>query len=129
MIDQGCTVHRFRDSYESTWKIVGILPTEQDNIAISREIHDDKKGLNETAAGVRLKEELDKLISDQRDASRRLEAQVTEHGNHVRVAELHQRRVEIEKRIGIVSSRIQMFKIPFGKRMRILFDGQRARKE
>lgn len=129
MIDQGCTVHRFRDSYESTWKIVGILPTERDNITISREIHEEKKGLNETAAGVRFDEELNKLIADQRDASRRLEEQATEQGNHVLVAELRQRQVEIEKRISVVSSQIQMFKIPFGRRMRILFSGQRARKD
>lgn len=54
MIKQGCTAQRFSDSYQSAWQIVDDLPTEQENVILSREIYDDNKNLNEAATGAKL---------------------------------------------------------------------------
>ncbi|KZP06236.1 hypothetical protein FIBSPDRAFT_805123, partial [Athelia psychrophila] len=68
MIAQGSTMHRFHNSYESVWKLVGELPAQPGDIILSREIYDNKKRFNETTAGVKLKEQLNKLIADQKEA-------------------------------------------------------------
>ncbi|KZP04217.1 hypothetical protein FIBSPDRAFT_941125, partial [Athelia psychrophila] len=128
MIQQGSTVQRFGDSYESAWQIVGKLPTEQENVILSREIYDDKKKLNETAAGVKLTEDLNKLIADQKEAARRLDDQVNSQHNPVLVEELQLRQVEIEKKIGRVTTQLQLLKIPFARRIRNFFAGKKPRK-
>ncbi|KZP32134.1 hypothetical protein FIBSPDRAFT_1037208 [Athelia psychrophila] len=128
MIAQGCTVQRFGDSYPSAWQLVGKLPTVQENVILSREIFDDKKKLNETAAGVKLTEELNRLISDQKEAARRLEEQVNSQHDPVLVAELQQRKVDIELKIGGVTTQLQQLKVPFGRKIMNFITGKRARK-
>ncbi|KZP31986.1 hypothetical protein FIBSPDRAFT_550068 [Athelia psychrophila] len=125
MIEKGCTVQRFRDSHESAWKIVGILPTEGQNIIISREIHDDKKRLNETSAGVRLTEELNKLIANHKQSARRLDEQAQMPDNVVLVGELQERKTEIEKKIGVVLAQLGTLKIPVRQKLRNFFVGAR----
>ncbi|KZP06231.1 hypothetical protein FIBSPDRAFT_764763 [Athelia psychrophila] len=125
MVNHGCSVQRFRDSYDSAWKLVGILPTENQNIIISREIHDDKKRLNETSAGVRLNEELNKLIADQKNSARRLDEQAQMPDNVVLVEELQERKTEIEKKIGVVMAQLGTLKIPVRRKLRNFFVGAR----
>lgn len=128
MIQAGCTVQRFDDSYESAWKVIGKLPTERENVILSREIYDDKKRLNETAAGVKLNEELQRLIQDQKDAAVRLADQVARQDNPVLVEELTKRRAEIQNRIGSVTQQLQALKIPFGTRIKNFFTGKKTRR-
>ncbi|KZP04214.1 hypothetical protein FIBSPDRAFT_767782 [Athelia psychrophila] len=98
MIAQGCTVQRFEDTYDSAWQIVGDSLAGEENIILSHEIYDDKKNLNETGAGIKLTEELNRLISDQKVAARRMEEQVKSQHNPVLVAELQRRHDEIEEK-------------------------------
>ncbi|KZP32042.1 hypothetical protein FIBSPDRAFT_813055 [Athelia psychrophila] len=128
MIAQGCTVQRFLDSYDSAWEIVGELPTADENIILSHEIYDDKKNLNETAAGVKLTEELNKLIADQKTAARRMEEQVKSQHNPVLVAELQRRQDEIEAKIGGVAAQLQQLKIPSPRRFMNFLTGKKTRK-
>ncbi|KZP32047.1 hypothetical protein FIBSPDRAFT_1023769 [Athelia psychrophila] len=128
MIKEGCKVQRFDDSYLSAWETVGELPAVQENVILSREILDDKKNLNETAAGVKLTEELNKLIADQKAAARRLEEQVHSQHNPVVVAQLRLEKDEMEKKIGWVTTQLQQLKIPFARRFMNFLTGKMARK-
>lgn len=128
MIKMGCTVQRFDDSYESAWKVIGKLPTERENVILSRKIYDDKKRLNETAAGVKLTEELQRLIKNQKDATNRLAEQVEKQDNPVLVEELTKRRARIEGEISNIAQELQAFKIPVGIRIKNFFTGKKARK-
>ncbi|KZP32060.1 hypothetical protein FIBSPDRAFT_813098 [Athelia psychrophila] len=128
MLAQGCKAHRFGDSYQSAWQIIGTLPTEQENIIISREIVDDKKNLNETAAGVKLTKELNRLIADQKAAARRMEEQANGQSDPVLVAELQLRHDEMEKKIGGVTAQLHQLKIPFARRFMNFITGKKARK-
>lgn len=128
MINAGCIVQRSNNSYESAWKITGKLPTERENVMISREIYDAKKNFNETAAAVRISKELQSLIQDQKDAANRLEEQIKKQDNGVLLEELMKRRAEIEERIGSVTQELQALKIPAGTRIKNFFTGRKARK-
>lgn len=125
MMEKGCTVQRFRDSYESAWRLVGILPTEGQNIVISREIHDDKKRLNETSAGIRLNEELMKLVAEQRQL---LDEPTQIPGNDVPVEGPGNKTAEIEKKIVDVLAELSTLKIPVRRKIRNFFASSRARK-
>ncbi|KZP32044.1 hypothetical protein FIBSPDRAFT_723717, partial [Athelia psychrophila] len=127
MIKQGCEAQRFGDSYKYAWELIGKLPTEQENIVLSRAIY-HKKNLNATATGVRLTEELNRLITDQKSAARRLEEQVNGQHNPVLVAELQQRKVDIELKIGGMTAQLQQLKVPFGRKFMNFITGKRARK-
>ncbi|KZP04215.1 hypothetical protein FIBSPDRAFT_767786, partial [Athelia psychrophila] len=128
MIKQGCEAQRFGDSYKSAWELIGKLPTEQENIVLSREIYHDKKNLNATATGVKLTEELNRLIIEQKSAARRLEEQVNGQHNPVLVAELQRRKVDIELKMGRVTAQLQQLKVPFGRKFMNFITGKRARK-
>lgn len=91
MLGQGCKFQPFSDSYESAWEMIGTLPTIDDSAIPSREINADKVRLNETAPGIKLAEELQKLITDQKDAAARLEHQARTEANPVFVAERDRR--------------------------------------
>lgn len=125
MIAQGCIGERFNDSYESAWQLVGNLPTERENVI---QMYDDKKKLHDpTAVGVKLTEELNRLIADQGEGARRLKEQAQKPDNLVLVAELQTRNAEIENKIEGVTAQLQMLKIPFTKKIRNLFIGPKTR--
>ncbi|KZP04212.1 hypothetical protein FIBSPDRAFT_767781 [Athelia psychrophila] len=128
MITQGCTVQRFEDTYDSAWQILGESLAGEENIVLSHEIYDEKKNLNETAAGVKLTEELNRLIADQKAAARRMEEQVKSQHNPVLVAELQRRQDEIEEKIGGVAAQLQQLKIPSPRRIRNFLTGKKASK-
>ncbi|KZP21707.1 hypothetical protein FIBSPDRAFT_1019537 [Athelia psychrophila] len=128
MLAQGCKVQPFSDSYESAWKMIGMLPTTREDVILSSEIIEDKKRLNETVAGVMLNSELRRLIADQKDAAVRLERQARTEGNPVLVAEMELRKAEIEKKIIGVVGQLQHLKIPFGRKTKAFFTRRRARK-
>ncbi|KAF7973139.1 hypothetical protein HWV62_16190 [Athelia sp. TMB] len=127
MIAKGCRVARFRDSYESAWEIVGTLAT-QEFALVSYEIVNDKKKLNETAAGVKLNAELHKLFEDQREAARQLQEQVKNADDPTVVGKLQQEKMEIEKRLLSVEEQIQQLRIPWRRKItNWLVGGRKAR--
>ncbi|KAF7970677.1 hypothetical protein HWV62_23270 [Athelia sp. TMB] len=124
MIKQGCRMARFQDTFESAWDMVGTLAT-QEHAMISHEIVEDRKRLNETAAGLKLTEELARLIADQKEAARQLEEQVGKYNNPVLVEELQKRKSEIEKRVAIVAEQIHRLRIPWRRKLTNWFSANR----
>jgi len=125
MIDQGCRVMRLRDSYESAWDMIGKLPPATKGVLISTEIVEDKKILNETAAGVKLNEELAKLIANQKAAIRRMEEQLAHGANDpVLVEELR----KIEGKIQNMAVQPGQLKVPFLRKVMNSFKGRKARR-
>lgn len=127
MIAAGCNVKRFENSYQSAWQIVGKMPPDQETIILSHEVYDDKKMLNETAAGVKLAEELNKLIKDEQKATRRLAEEVQKPINNVGVQELRKRQDEVKEKIGRVATQLQVLRIPSRRKLRNFFVGPKAR--
>ncbi|KAF7966370.1 hypothetical protein HWV62_38917 [Athelia sp. TMB] len=124
MISQQCRMVRFGDSYESAWDVIGKLPPAKEGVIISQEIVDDKKRLNETAAGAKLNEELERLIAQQEAAVRQLEQQSQRTNDPAIVAELE----KVERRINVVAAELEKLKIPFTRRVVAFFTGRKARK-
>ncbi|KAF7966371.1 hypothetical protein HWV62_38919 [Athelia sp. TMB] len=123
MIEQGCRMARFGDSFDSAWDMVGTLATQEDYAMIATEIVADKKRLNETAAGLKLNEELMKLIADQKEAARQLEEQAGRYDNPVLVEELRGRKKDIEKRLMNVTEQIHQLKTPWRRKFSNFFSG------
>lgn len=109
MLDNGCAVQRFDDSCGSAWNIVGKLPPNP-NVVVSNEIIDDQKVL-----------EPRRLVADQQGVTRRLEEQALKQHNGVLVAQLKERKVELERNIGGIAAHLQQSKIPFGIRLKSFF--------
>jgi len=124
MIEQDCRVERFHDSYESAWEMIGKLPPASEGVILSTEIVHDKKNLNETAAGVKLNEELAKLIADQKAAIKRMAEQAQTADDPVLVEELQ----KIEGKIQNVAVQLGQLKVPFGRKLMNFFAGRKARK-
>lgn len=120
MIDNGCTVQRFGDSHSSAWDIIGKPLYDNPHVVLSNEIVDDKNRLNETTAGVRLNEELQRLIADQQEATRRLEEQVHSQDTKL-VAELRTKKMDLDRKINGIATQLEQLKIPFGKKLKTLF--------
>lgn len=128
LIAQGCSVQRFADSYDSAWAIIGNLPMERESATNSGGIVVDSNGtMNEKAAGVKLNEELNELLGNLREVSRRMEGQIGLRGNPVLLAELAQRKHEIERNIDNVTAQLQLLRTPFRKRIKNFFTSSRAR--
>jgi len=100
MLAHGCRTERFKDTYESAWRIIGSLAEkERAQVLLPSEIVDSHLKLNETQAGITLDSELEKLIRERKDAARRLREQAQKHDNKLIVQELNQRTMEIERKI------------------------------
>ncbi|KZP06621.1 hypothetical protein FIBSPDRAFT_764093 [Athelia psychrophila] len=127
MLAQGCKVQPFSDSYKGAWKMIGTLPTTSENVILSNELVEDKKRLNETEVAIKLNGELQRLITDQKEAARLLEMESRAEQDPVVVAELATRKNEIENKIGGVVGQIQQLKIPLGRKIKAFFTGREAR--
>lgn len=53
MIENGCTVERFADSYESAWNILSD-PLKESNVALRMDMVDDKKHMGEPGSDISL---------------------------------------------------------------------------
>ncbi|KAF7980092.1 hypothetical protein HWV62_39902 [Athelia sp. TMB] len=129
MIDEGCKVARFKDSSQSVWEIVGKLATQESFTEISRELVDEKKTLNETAAGLKLNAELKKLFADQKKAIREMQEQVERYGDSVAVESLQKRKEDIEGQLTSVKEQIQKLRIPWRKRIANWFAGMTSARD
>ncbi|KAF7973138.1 hypothetical protein HWV62_16188 [Athelia sp. TMB] len=129
MIEKGCKVARFDDSAESVWDLVGTLATQEFVMDVSYELVDEKKTLNETAAGINLNAELKRLFADQRKAIRELQEQVEKSAaDPVVVESLQKKKDEIEGQLTSVKEQIQKLRIPWRKRIaNWLAGGRKAR--
>ncbi|KAF7965782.1 hypothetical protein HWV62_41797 [Athelia sp. TMB] len=127
MISEGCAIQRFKDSKASAWGLIGALPQSTDDVLVSREIVDDKKKYNETAAGTRLKQLLDKQVADQQQAIRRMDQQVLTENDPVLVEQIQKRKTQVNGKISNAMGQLQQLRIPFGRKIVALFTGRKAR--
>ncbi|KIM73936.1 hypothetical protein PILCRDRAFT_716465 [Piloderma croceum F 1598] len=122
MMADGCRTERFEDTYESAWRIIGNLgKKDRAPVLLSHEIVDTHLRLNETQAGIALNKELEKLIKDRKLAARKLRDQARSQDNEQIVQELHQQHAEIEEKIRQTDSQLREMKIPFTRRVLLLF--------
>jgi len=129
MMDQGCKVERFGDSYDSAWKVIGELPPpDKNNVLLADELVNENKTLESTAAGLELNKQLAKLLEDQKKAARQIEEQARGKNDPLVVEELKRRKDETENKIAGVVDQLQKLKVPFMKRFTSFFTGRKARK-
>ena len=122
MLADGCRTERFDNTYESAWHIVGSLAKkDRAPVLLQREIVDIQLRLNETQAGKTLYRQLDQLIKDHQDATRKLGEQANKQGNALVVQELNARKAEIDEKIQQTSGQLRQLKISFARRFVMFF--------
>jgi chromosome condensin MukBEF ATPase and DNA-binding subunit MukB len=122
MVDDGCRIERFQDSYQSAWKVIGKLSNKDSaKVLLPREIVDASLRLNETQAGIALNKELEKLIKDRKETARRLWEQMGNQTNDLVVQELNQRKAELDAKIHQTADQLREMKIPFTRKIRLFF--------
>ena len=127
MLANGCEIDRFDNSYESAWRIVdSFAGKDRAPVLLPSEIVESQLRLNETQAGIELNNELMKLISEQKEAARRLAEQAVNQDHELVVQELNQRKAEIEEKIHQTADQLLQMKIPFTRRVRLLFKGSQS---
>jgi chromosome condensin MukBEF ATPase and DNA-binding subunit MukB len=125
MVAHGCRTERFENSHDSAWRIIHSLSMPHPaQVLLPTEIVDDKLRINETAAGVTLNKELEKLIKAQKNASRMLEQQAKRQGNELVVHELNERKVQIDEKILQFSNQLRELKIPFSRKVHFFLNGK-----
>ena len=125
MVAHGCRTERFENSHDSAWHIIRSLSVPHSaQVLLPTEIVDDKLRINETAAGVTLNKELEKLIKAQKNASRMLEQQDKKQDDELVVHELNERKVQIDEKILQFSNQLRELKIPFWRRVYLFLSGR-----
>jgi hypothetical protein len=125
MLDGGCSVQDFENTRESAWRVIDSLQNGPAQVQLPNEIVVDHLRLNETAAGIALNHELEKLIKAQKDAARRIDEQAGTQGNKLAVHALNAQKAEIEEKILKTVDQLREMKIPFTRRVRLFFKGRR----
>jgi hypothetical protein len=128
MLDEGCNTRRFNHTTESARDIIKLLfDKEQETLQLPKDIVDTQLLLRETKAGITLHKELQKLIRDQKDATRRLQRQVERQSNKQVEQELRKTKSEIEEKIRQTADELRELKIPFRKQVLLYFSGRSRR--
>ena len=123
MLQGRASTARFENTPASAWEIVDII-LRQDKaevLLLQEEIVDHKRALHETAAGEMLYTDLQRVLVNQRDLIRSLAQEALAESNpelaHVLKTEMKRIRKDIDKTMNNL-------KIPFSKRLMLLFDKQ-----
>ena len=129
MVNYGASTARSSNSTESAWKIVDIIlkQHEAEVLLLQEEIVDLKKALNETEAGKTLYSDLQKLLADQRDTVRSLAEQARGESNPQLADQLEAELKRIQKDFEKTFREMKNLKIPFGRRLMMLFFGKKSR--
>ena len=118
MIENGCTIRRFLNTFESAWDIVDNVP-EGDrvaNILLCTQMVVHHFRLGETDVGKELHGQLQKLFKDRKEAARRLKQQAKEiDDDPVTIQELNKRQQEIENKTEELAGQIMQLRTPFGR--------------
>jgi hypothetical protein len=112
LLDGGCKVKRFNDTYESAWDVVGRQPVGRAEVQVSHEIVDRHLKLKRTAAGITLHKELKQLLQDRKIAASKLRAQMNSQDNDLVVQQLNQRQAEIDEKITQTANQLKELNIP-----------------
>ena len=129
MINLGASTARFLNSAESAWEIIGIILKQHETevLLLQEEIVDLKKALHETQAGKTLYSDLQRLLAEQRDTVRSLAEQARDESNPRLARQLEAELKHIQKDFDKTFSAIKNLKVPFGKRLMLLFFGKKSR--
>jgi len=110
LLEHGCQVKRFDDTYESAWDIVGCPPVDQAKVQVSQVwCH---LMLKRTEVGITLHNELKQLLQDRKIAARKLRAQMNSQDNDLVVQQLNQRQAEIDEKITQTANQLKELNIP-----------------
>ena len=129
MINLGASTARFLNSAESAWEIIGIILKQHETevLLLQEEIVDLKIALHETQAGKTLYSDLQRLLAEQRDTVRSLAEQARDESNPQLARQLEAELKHIQKDFDKTFSAIKNLKVPFGKRLKLLFFGKKSR--
>ena len=128
MIDHGASTARFLNTAESAWKIIDpiLKRHETEVLLLQEELVDLKRALNETQAGKTLYSDLQRLLAEQRDTVHSLAEQAREQSNPQLAHKLEAELKRIQKDFDKTFNEMKRLKIPFGKRLLLLF-GKKSR--
>jgi len=122
MLNSGCSTKRFENTYESAWRIIGCLSRKnRAHVLLPMEIVENKLRLNETAAGIALNKELERLIKDRKDAARLLQMRMANQDNEFVVQQLNERVEKIEGEIRETADQLLAMRIPLSRKIRLFF--------
>ncbi|KDQ53021.1 hypothetical protein JAAARDRAFT_197806 [Jaapia argillacea MUCL 33604] len=130
MLDNGASVDRFANSPESAWHIVRKVvqnKEERGALLLQEELVDLQRRLNETEAGKTLYTLLQKLLSDEQETIRKLAEQVASEANPELAKQLEAEHARLQKELDATFVQIKRLKIPFGRRVMMLFKFKKAR--
>lgn len=118
MLADGSRVERFEDTHESAWRIIDGLakndPGVQDLPSNALLLN-----LNNARFGITLNEELEKVINDQKKATRGLRALMNGQNNKLALQELNRRKAEREETIRRTATQLHQMKIPLTRKVRL----------
>ena len=123
MINFGASTARFLNSADSAWKIIDpILKDHKTEVLLlQEELVDLKRALRETQAGKALYSDLQRLLAEQRDTFRSLAKQARDESNPQLAQQLEAELKRIQKDFDKTFNDIKRLKIPFSKRLLLLF--------
>jgi hypothetical protein len=117
LLDAGCKVERFLDTYDSAWDIIDCHQRGRAKVQISHEIVERHLKLKQTEAGITLHNDLKKLLQDRKVAARKLRAHIKSQDNDLVVQQLNEQQAEIDEKITRTANQLKELKIPFITRL------------
>lgn len=132
MLRLGSKTNRFEDTPDSAWGIIDEAVSgkkqEQDGpLLLQEELVDLNRRLSETEAGKTLYTSLQKLIVEQKEVIRKLREEASHEQNQQLVRELTMQYEELETSLAATFDQLKEMKIPFGRRLRMLFTFSKPR--
>jgi len=110
MVEAGCRIHRFKDTHDSAWHIIGD-DSERSNTAVlfQSEVVNAALPLTETRAR-KMIDELEQTIKDGQEAARMLDKHAQTQTNQLVVNQLNERKARIEDRMIRVTHQLRQLK-------------------
>lgn len=130
MLRLGSKTNRFEDTPDSAWGIIdeAVSGKQQDGpLLLQEELVDLNRRLSETEAGKTLYTGLQKLIVEQKEVIRKLREEASHEQNQQLVRELTMQYEELETSLAATFEQLKEMKIPFGRRLRMLFTFSKPR--
>lgn len=123
MLEHGSKCMRFQRTYESARTIIDSIITRNSahSLLVQEEMVDLHRRLSETEAGIALYGTLQNLLADRQEAIRRLREQAKAEHNDQLVQELTAQIEIIQDGIQDIFDQVTKMKIPFGRRIRLMF--------
>ncbi|KAF9463789.1 P-loop containing nucleoside triphosphate hydrolase protein [Collybia nuda] len=129
MLQLGSQTDRFEDNAVSAWKIIdqAVSGKQESPLLLQEELVDLNRRLSETEAGKTLYSSLQKLIVEQKEVIRKLRDEANHEQNQQLVKELTMQYEELETSLAATFEQLKEMKIPFGRRLRMLFSFSKPR--